>query len=433
MQNLSREGRLVTNCRVDGVPSAAELESAGAHWLNGSTDDVLGLASDPRVREAFQTALKKVGLHRPVHSRLRDELEEQLGALLGRPAGVVNDLSSALRALPTWRFAVDARSDEMVVDGTRVASPDEAGGVLRQGSLLGLIVEAVHPREGDLAPLPRYAEECDRAHATLVTVDPLGLGALGATGGGACQHLAISSPFSLSLASLGAAVPGCGAVVAGAETLVATLKGQLDPPPAAPMAATLKALEVLKSEPQRRTRMFDVAQMLLDGLGERALDTGPAVTPWIPVWAGDALLAQRWLDALAEVAVAARAYLVPGASRLLLSVSATTSDGQVAQILEALDKTAKKLGVPLAPSSGARVEVARPGSYATAAPCSPRWLSPQRRAPSEPEDPSAPPGGLRDRVFDVVETLTWRATNASGIPIRWTADAVRTWFDRRRR
>ncbi len=435
-QNLNRDGRLVSNCRVEAVPSASELECGGARWLNASTDDVLGLASDPRVRETFQAALRKMGLGRPADSHLLVDLEQRLSSLLGRPAAVVSDAASALRALPTWRFAVDARSSDLAEDATRVADPGEADVVLRQGAALGVLVEALHPREGDLAPLPRYLEVCERSHGTLVTVDPLGLGALGPTGAGVGQHLAAQPPTGLSIISLGAAIPGVGAVLAGDEGLVMALKGQLAAPLAAPLAAASKALEVLSGEPQRRSRMFDVAQRLLDGLRERSLDTGPSVTPWVPVWVGDPVVCQRWLEALAEASIAVRASLAPGASRLLLSLSATTTDSQVSQLLDVLDKTGKKLGVPLPsslPLSTTRVEVARPGSYATAAPCAQRWLA-LRPSEPEPTDESAVPlTGLRSRVFDAVETLTWRASNASGTSIRWTADAVRGFFDRRRK
>jgi hypothetical protein len=85
------------------------------------------------------------------------------------------------------------------------------------------------------------------------------------------------------------------------------------------------------------------------------------------------------------------------------------------------------------PAPAPRVEVARPGTYATAAECAARWLRPRPIAPEPAEEPPQRSPGLKARAFDAVERLTWRATNVSGSSIRWTADAVRTFFDRRKR
>lgn len=72
-------------------------------------------------------------------------------------------------------------------------------------------------------------------------------------------------------------------------------------------------------------------------------DAGPAVTPWVPVWVGDATLCQQWLDGLAEASIAARAWLAPGTARLLLSLSATTTDAQLTQLLEVFDRLARPM------------------------------------------------------------------------------------------
>lgn len=427
-------GRLLTNCRVEAAPSASELEAGGARWLNASTDDVLGLASDPRVREASLGALRRFGLQRPFDSQARDELEHRLAPDSKHQALVVDEVSSVLEALPSRRLVVDHRSRALQKDAPSARGPDEAEVLLQHGAPLGILTEALFPLEGDLAPLPRYGETCDRAHATLLVVDRLGLGALGHTGGGVCQHLAVDPRQGLCVSAFGAAVPGAGGLVVGDESLLGELRARLQPPGAATLVASAKALEVLAAEPQRRERLFDVTQALLDGLASLGLDTGPAVTPWIPVWVGEPQRCLDWLSALAEATIAVRAWVSPTASRLLLSLPATASDAQLGQLLEVLGRTAHKLGLPRSSPGSARAEVARPGSYATAAPCAAHWLSPHTPTDEEPdEEPSTPTAGLRTRVVDAVETLTWRATNLSSTSIRWTADAVRALVDRRRR
>ncbi len=431
---MDRGLRLVFNASVDSVPSAHELEVEGARWFTASTDDVLGLASDARVREATAAALKKFGLHH-VPTRALADLEATLARALGhRAAMIVGELWDVLRVLPTWRFAIDSRARQLAEDATSVRDPDEAEAALATG-LDGVLVDALFPTEGDLAPLPRYAEVCAKVGASLVVVDRLGLGMLGALGAGATEHLGVSDQVRLTIASLGAAVPGVGAVVAGDDEVIAALRGHLGTPPAAAVAATARAWEIVRTEPQRAKRAFDVAQQLLTGLKRCGLDTGPCVTPWIPVWVGEPALCHEWLNAFAEASIAMRAYVAPGESRLLLSLSATSTDAQMQTVLETFERLSRRLMPPSAIDEPREAPVvARPGSYVLHAPSSSRWSSqaPRPTRPAEREDaPGVVP--LRERVFDTVETLTWRATNVSSQSIRRTADALRALFDRRRK
>jgi 8-amino-7-oxononanoate synthase len=432
--HIDRGLRLVSNASVDAIPSASELEVDGARWLSASTDDVLGLASDPRVREAAASALKKFGLHR-ASLRTTAEFEATLARALGhRAALVVSELWDLLRVLPTWRFAVDGRARLLAEDATSVRDPDDAETALAAG-LDGVLVDALFPAEGDLAPLPRYAEVCAKVGAALVVVDRLGLGMLGSLGAGAVEHLGVSDQARLTIASFGAAVPGIGAVVAGDDDVITALRGHLTAPPAVTLLASARAWDIVRTEPQRAKRAFDVAQQLLNGLKRCGFDTGPCVTPWIPVWVGEPALCHEWLSAFAEASIAMRAWVAPGESRLLLSMSATATDAQLQTVLDTFERLGRRLMPPSAIDEPREAPiVARPGSYVLHAPASSRWFSqaprPTRPAEREPSPAALP---LRERVFDTVETLTWRATNVSSQSIRRTADALRALFDRRRK
>jgi hypothetical protein len=112
--------------------------------------------------------------------------------------------------------------------------------------------------------------------------------------------------------------------------------------------------------------------------------------------------------------VFARGLLDGPRSRLLFALPATWTDAQLAQLVEVLDRLARKLGAPppLDADATRSSTVARPGSFAIAAPCHSRWL---------PVSDVAPPPVLndgrsvRERLFDTVETLTWRlASGQSG-------------------
>lgn len=434
-------GHVVDNARIDAVASGAEIESDGARLLSVSTDDVLGLASDARVREALNAAVRRAGLGRAFDTRVLREVEERVASLLGAEACAVVDHEAALFALlPTWRMVCHLRARRPIADGVPVATPEEADVELGRPGMAAMALEAVHLREGDLAPTPRYAEVCQRRHAALVVIDD-GLGVLGAQGGGAVEHLSLRDQVDLQILPLGQAIPGAGALVLGPGEIIAAFRGVLPPPATAPLAASLKALEIAVTEPARRARLFDTAQRLIVGLRGLGFDTGPCVTPWIPLWLGDEGLCEQWLLALGEAGLLVRGWIAGPRSRLLLSPSATLSDAQVTQVLETFERLCRKLTVPLAAASRAEVTpLARPGSYAMAAPAALHWttVDPQERRSRELEIPAAPPSSteslsLQARVAEAVETVTWRAASVGGAQLRRGADALRALIDRRRK
>jgi len=434
-------GRLVANVRVDAVPSAAEVESEGARYIAASSDDLLGLGSDPRVREALNATVRKYGIARHVGARAVSDFEARAAALLGVPETLaVSHESQVLPLLPTWRLVSHVRGVRPVPDAIPAATPEDAEAALAHAGMLGVVVEAVHLLEGDLAPTPRFAEACQRRHANLLVIDD-GLGVLGPTGGGAIEHLSLQDQVSLRVLPLGRAIPGSGAIVIGDSSLLEVLRGALPPPSAASLSVSLKALEIANAEAPRRARLLDVAQKILVGLRATGFDTGPCVTPWIPVWIGDEALTVQWMEALATQGVQVRGWLAGPRSRLTLGAPATMTDDKVAQLVEVFDRLAKKLPFPEAALQHRGVPtLARPESYAMGSPAPLHWSTvdlPERRR-DEHEPIAAPQStneglSLKARVLDAVETATWRATSVGSAQLRRSADALRTLIDRRRR
>jgi 7-keto-8-aminopelargonate synthetase-like enzyme len=425
---------------VQALASGAEVEVSGRRLLNLSTDDVLGLGVDPRVREASAAGLRRFGVVAQADSAPQRELEERLAAFFGAPSAlVVNSPSAGLQRLVHWPGAAlaDARSGPWLPEGPfeTFEGPEQLARRLERTAPPALVVAcAIYPAEGDVAPLPRYCELSERHGAGLVVIDALGPGVLGATGRGALEYLGLSGQVTVQVAHLGGALAGAGAVLLGLRELVEALRHTpgSEAPSAGALAATTRALEILAAEPQRRERLFEVTQRLVDGLRQRRFDTGPTVTHRVPVWIGDEALTEQWLRALAEAGVSTRAWLKGPRSRLLLSPSATLTDGQVDAALEAFERVARKLAVPPSPSTGPaeRVTLARPGSFALTTPCRGHWFDLPERDDDELE---APDDGLRARVVGAVETFTWRAAQRTGDLKRiFDADAVKRLLNRGR-
>lgn len=400
---LAHLNRVVANVRVDATLSAAEVESSGARCIQASTDDVLGLGADARVREAAIGAIRKFGLAPGPSTRLRDEIESRLARHLGVEAAILVPDLAVLTSLP-GRVAVDGRTARRL--DVIASEPHQ----VEPGCLM--IADAIHPFEGDFTLLPRMIDLAAHQQATLLAVEAVGLGVLGPAGGGVCDHLGLTGLIDLQALWLGA-LGAQGWLLAGKNLVINAARGFGSAAPSVPaMAATLRALEILHVEPQRRVRAFDVAQTLINALRERGLDTGPCVTPWVPVWLGDEALTEQWLRALLEAGVAARALLAGRRSRLLFSVAATISDTQFELLLEGIDRVARKLPVPDSLAPRAQVTVSRPGTFVMSAPCGPQWVEVDQpdAAATKPQVTDVP-RSLSARVFDTVETLTWRATN----------------------
>jgi 8-amino-7-oxononanoate synthase len=426
--------RLVANARVDAVPTAAEVETDGSRLLNASADDVLGLATDTRVKEAAASAIKRFGLEVSRSSTLVAQLESRLAARLkADAAALVDSLATVLRALEQADATrlVDARLARGAgVSGLPFVSPEHLAQRLSEttGERL-ILIDGLRLLEGDLAPLPRLFEFAQRAHVPVVVFDALGPGPLGASGMGVLEHFELSGQVDLTVSAL-----GTGAVVAGVRAVVdAFVPFLATRVSSGATAGAIKRLELMEAEPQRRARALDLAQQTLEALRARAFDTGPSVTPIVPVWLGDEGLTDMWLRTLAESGIFARGLLDGPRSRLLFSIPATWTEAQSGVFVDALEKTARKLGAPppLGAEASRSVTVARPGTFASSTPCLPRWLP-----PALPTTPTVINDGrsVRERVFDTVETLTWRLASGQSGQLRKLpgAQTLRALVDRAR-
>ena len=372
-------GRLTYNVVVTGVPSADTVEAAGARWFNASASDLLGLASDLRVQEAALAALRRYSFARDAATEIHQELTAKLSRFLGRETALVSH--------PAALFALDA---------------------------LG-IVEAVNSLDGSIAPLPTIFQE---RPTPPIIIDRHGLGILGEHGRGAVEHLGVEAP--LVCTALGGTVPGCGLLVNAPKELLSELEADAPPTPA--LAATLRSLEILEEEKHRRERVFSVGERLFSYLRSLGLDTGPSVTPWIPVWLGDEEGAQRWLSVLSDARIAVAAWLSPGGSRLLLSIPATASDAQLESLFAALRKAQRKFAPPEGlPDSGPAL-IARPGTFATSIPAHPRWMPIETLAA---DTASISERASSSRLRDIFENFTWKLANVSGGSLERLSEVLR--------
>jgi 8-amino-7-oxononanoate synthase len=201
--------------------------------------------------------------------------------------------------------------------------------------------------DGDLADLPALCAEARAAQAWVMVDDAHGFGPLGATGGGIAEHFGLGQDdVQVLVGTLGKAFGTAGAFVAGSEALIETLIQFARPyiyttsQPPAVACATLKSLELLRSEHWRREHLARLIGRFRQGAAEIGLSLMDSPTPIQPILVGGSARALK-LSALLKdrglLVGAIRPPTVPaGSARLRVTLSAAHSDAQLEHLLDAL-------------------------------------------------------------------------------------------------
>jgi 8-amino-7-oxononanoate synthase len=191
----------------------------------------------------------------------------------------------------------------------------------------------------------QIVEICERAGAILMVDDAHGIGVLGTEGRGLTDGIP-ASRIPVLVGTLGKALGGFGAFVAGSEALIETLVQRARPwiyttaPPPAVAAAVSEAVRIARAEDWRRHRLAGHVRRFREGATALGLTLLPSRTPIQPVILGTAEAAARASEALLEDGLwvaAIRPPTVPdGTARLRISLSAAHEDEHIDRLLAGL-------------------------------------------------------------------------------------------------
>jgi 8-amino-7-oxononanoate synthase len=373
LDKLSRAGLRRTLRAVRGR-TGAQAVLAGQPIADFSSNDYLGLASEPRVAAAAIAALgddatgaaaaRLISGNHPAHEMLERDIArfKQTDAALLFGSGYLAN-TSVIPALAGPRDAIyaDALNHASLIDGCRLSRAEvrvlphrdtaafEAALAADRGRFRRrlIVVDGVFSMDGDLAPLGQLTELA-REHGVWMYVDDAhGTGVMGAHGRGTAEHFGVEGSVEIMMGTLGKALGVAGAYVAGSRPLVDYLVNRArgfifttgSPPALA--AAAAAALRIARAEPERRTRLRAVARRLREGLATLGRDCpGLPDGHIIPVAigeAGETVRVSATLAARGFLVGAVRPPTVPiGTSRLRITASAAHTDVQIDGLLEAL-------------------------------------------------------------------------------------------------
>jgi 8-amino-7-oxononanoate synthase len=393
-----RELGLYRRMRMVSGPQGPRVVLDGKPVLLLCSNNYLGLADHPRVREAAADAAMRWGVGAgasrlvsgtmTVHRRL----EERLAAFEGTAAallfgsgylanvGVVSTLAGAGSLVCS-----DELNHASIIDGCRLARAQTfvyrhadvehlAWGLRNAEGRSALIVtDSVFSMDGDVAPLVEIVELARRRRVRVVVDEAHATGCLGPGGRGAVHEAGVADEVDVLIGTLGKALGSYGAYAACDHAMAQLLLNTARPfifstAPAPPVAAgALAALELLDSQPQRVARLQSNAAALREELRREGFDVSGSTTQIVPIVVGDARQAMRMCEVAIEGGVFAQAIRPPtvpeGTSRLRLAVMASHTRDELREAAHVLGRAALRAGFrPGAdvPALAAREGVARP-------------------------------------------------------------------------
>jgi 8-amino-7-oxononanoate synthase len=382
LQELERLGRSRRTRMVSG-PQGPRVLLDGKPVLLLCSNNYLGLADHPRVREAAADAAMRWGvgagasrlvsgtmtIHRRLEQRLAafERTEEcvlfgsgylanagAIGTLAGRGDTVFSDELNHASIVDGCRLS---RAEVVVYKHCDV---DDLERSLRHHGSSGrrlIVTDSVFSMDGDLAPLAEIVGLAKEYDARTIVDEAHALGAIGPGGRGAIAQAGLESEVDIAIGTLGKALGSYGAYACASEEMIRYLINTARPlifstaPPPPAVAGALAALELLEEEPDRVQRLRSNARVLRRALSAEGIAAEDVEMHIVPLIVGEERAAMGLCEAALERGIFAQAIrpptVAPSTSRLRLAVMATHTADELREAAGVLAETARAEGLDL--------------------------------------------------------------------------------------
>ncbi len=342
----------------------------GRQLLNFCSNDYLGLAAHPLVREAMHKGIDQYGVGAGAahlvngHSRAHHLLEQELAEFTGRSrallfsTGYMANLGVATALMQRGDHILADRNnhasilDAALLSGARLIRYDHNNADHAAQRLQGLraaetliMTDGVFSMDGDIAPLMELASLAQQQQAWLMVDDAHGFGVLGEQGVGTLDHYGLSpQQVPILMGTLGKALGGAGAFVAGSdeliETLIQTARSYIytTASPPAVAEAVRAALRLVQAEPERRSQLHKLIRYFRAGAAERKLPLAESITPIQPLRVANSEMALQLTAELLKHDIQITAMRPPTVSEacLRITLSAAHTENQLDRLLDTL-------------------------------------------------------------------------------------------------
>lgn len=376
-----KEKGLFRNLRLVETEQGPEAIIDGRKVLVLCSNNYLGLASHPSLKEAARKALEEwgcgAGASRLIsgHMVIHDRLEQRLAQFYGKQASLV--FSSGYMANMGIISSLMEKgdiilSDELnhasIIDGCRLSKADVSifphRDLCKLEELLitfqyrpkkMIVVEGVFSMEGDLSPLKGLTELAKKYEAILMVDEAHATGVFGQCGRGTLEHFGVLEKADIIMGTMGKAMGSFGAYMIGNRELREFLINKARsfvfstslPPPV--IASSLAALDIIEKGVSMREKLWENVKYLRKGLLQTGYNLMDSQSHIIPVLIGDKAKCMEVSYRLFEKGIFVQCIRFPsvpeGKSRLRVIPMATHTKEQMDRALEAFEGVGKKVGL----------------------------------------------------------------------------------------
>jgi len=380
LEGLDRDD-LLWRIRTLQSPSAPHAKVDGKNVLVLCSNNYLGLANHPKLKQAAIAATRKYGAGSgsvrviagtmDIHLKLEKILADyrQAEAAITFQSGYATNAGTIMALVDEKDLII---SDELnhgsIIDGCRMTKAERR--VYKHKDMSDLekqlqnidrfrrvliITDGVFSMDGDIAPLKDIVDLAGKYQAITYVDDAHGDGVLGENGRGITNHFHLEGKVDVDMGTFSKAFGCVGGYVVGSKDLCTYLQNKVrsyllsgSQPPAIP-GACIAAIQLVKRNPSLVKKLWDNTGYFKKAMKDLGFDTGQSETPITPVMVGESGKAHKLADEMFKLGVFVLPIVYPMVSkdkaRIRTIVTSAHTRKDLDQAIDAFEKAGKKLAL----------------------------------------------------------------------------------------
>ncbi len=301
---------------------ASKMVFRNKEVITWSINNYLGLSNHPEIRKVDEEASKNWGLGTPMGSRMmsgdtkyHEELEKNLSNFVQKEDTILlnfgyQGIMSAIDALVDRKDVIvyDSESHACILDGVRLhmgkryqfqhndiksleKQLERAVAIIKEtGGAVLVITEGVFGMAGDLGKLKEICDLKKKYPFRLMVDDAHGIGTMGENGRGTGEHFGVQNEIDIYFGTFAKSFSSIGAFISAEKDVISFLRYNIRSQifakslPMPIVIGAIKRLEMIESNPSFKSRLWEITNLLQNGLKESGFNLGKTESCVTPVF-----------------------------------------------------------------------------------------------------------------------------------------------------